>query len=315
MGNNDTLKGFKLWWTAIRPYSFPASIMPVIYGSLLAILLNEGQKFNFIDFILCVIGSVLVHIGSNLINDIYDYQKGIDKEDKDAGIPHGGSLVLSKKLMSPSKMMNGAILSLFLAGLTGIYLMLNAGIWIFYLMIFGFIMAVFYTAKPLQLKYFAFGDIMVFLSFGSGMTLGAYIVQTHHFSFIPVLLSLPFGLLIIAILHSNNIRDVKFDSRFGVKTVAIILGEKLSRYYYYVLIIGSYISIVAFVIFGLLPVFALLNMITLPIGIKLIKMLSKMPESSNERWEYGTKHNVMTAQFNTQFGLTLMVGLILAIIF
>lgn len=315
MKNNESLKGFKLWWTAIRPYSFPASIMPVIYGSLLAVLLNDELKFNFADFILCVVGSVFVHIGSNLINDIYDYQKGIDKEDKEAGIPHGGSLVLSKKLMHPSTMMKGAIFSLFLAGLIGIYLMLNAGLWILYLMIFGFIMAVFYTAKPLQLKYFAFGDIMVFLSFGSGMTLGAYIVQTHQFSFIPVLLSLPFGLLIIAILHSNNIRDVKFDGRFGVKTVAIILGEKLSRYYYYVLISGAYISIVAFVVFGLLPAFALLNLITLPIGIKLIKMLNKIPENSKERWEYGTKHNVMTAQFNTQFGLTLMLGLMLALIF
>jgi len=315
MENNETAKGLKLWWTAIRPYSFPASIMPVIYGSLLAVLLSDGLKFNYVDFIICIFGSVLVHIGSNLINDIYDYQKGIDKEDKEVGIPHGGSLVLSKKLMNPSTMMKGAIFSLFLAGLSGIYLMFNAGIWVLYLMILGFIMAVFYTAKPLQLKYFAFGDIMVFLSFGSGMTLGAYIVQTHQFSFIPIILSIPFGLLIIAILHSNNIRDVKFDGRFGVKTVAIILGEKLSRYYYYVLIIGSYVSIVAFVVFGLLPVFALLNLITLPAGIKLIRMLNNLPEGGQERWEYGTRHNVMTAQFNTQFGVTLMVGLILALVF
>jgi len=72
-------KGFKLWMMAIRPYAFPASIIPVLYGSVLAVVLNPDMQFNFFLFFLTLIGSMLVHVGTNLINDIYDFKKGIDK--------------------------------------------------------------------------------------------------------------------------------------------------------------------------------------------------------------------------------------------
>lgn len=308
-------KGIKLWWMAVRPFAFPASVMPVVYGSLIALLVNPAIKFGIIAFILCLIGSMLIHVGTNLVNDIYDYKKGLDKEDKEIGIPHGGSLVLSKGYMTPETMTKGAIISIILAGLIGLYLYTIAGIWIIYLMIFGLFTSIFYTAAPLQLKYKALGDIMVFFSFGTGMTVGAYVVQIHSFSWIPVFLSTPFGLLIIAILHSNNLRDLAFDGTFGVKTVAILLGENLSKYYYYVLMIGAYASIIIFVTIGLLPWPALINFITLPAAIKLIRMLKDLPASGLPRWEYGTKHNIMTAQFNTQFGITLVLGMLIAYLF
>jgi 1,4-dihydroxy-2-naphthoate octaprenyltransferase len=153
---------------------------------------------------------------------------------------------------------------------------------------------------------------MVFLSFGVGMTLGSYYVQVKEFSWVPMLLSVPIGMLIIAILHSNNIRDMKFDRTFGVKTIPILIGESASKYMYDVLILGAYASIILFVVFGLLPWPALLNLVTLPAALKLIKMLKNIPEETLPRWELGTKHNIMTAQFNMQFGLMLNIGLLLA---
>lgn len=308
-------KGFKLFMMAARAYSFPASVIPVLYGSILAMILLPGVKFNFLYFALTLIGAISVQIGSNVINDIYDYKKGIDKEDPDTGIPHGGSMVISKGLVSVNGMKAFAFGSLALSTLIGIFLWMMVGPWILYLMVFGLFAAIYYTANPIALKYKALGDLMVFLTFGVGMTLGAYIVQTHQFSWLPVVLSTPIGLLIIAILHSNNIRDMKFDGAFGVKTIPILIGQKMSIYMYDVLIIGAYASIILFVAFGLLPWLALLNLITLPTALKLIRMVNNIPEENLLRWEVGTKHNIMTAQFNMQFGLMLNLGLLIAFFF
>jgi 1,4-dihydroxy-2-naphthoate octaprenyltransferase len=256
-----------------------------------------------------------VHIGTNLINDIFDYKKGIDKEDKELGIPHGGSMVLSLGLVNMKQMKIGAIVSLLIAFIIGIYLYTQAGIWILYLSIFGLLSAIFYTAKPFALKYKALGDIQVIISFGLGMTLGAYIVQSGSFSYLPLLFSVPLGLLIDAILHSNNIRDINFDGKFGVKTLPILIGEKLSVKVYYMLVLGAYICVIIFVALNMLPWFALLSLITLPLALKLVKMSDGFPAEGQARFEYGTKHIMMTAQLNMVFGLTLVLGLLISYLF
>jgi 1,4-dihydroxy-2-naphthoate octaprenyltransferase len=297
---------------AARAYSFPASIIPILFGSVLAIVLNPDLNFSFLNLFITLFGAIMIHIATNVINDIYDFKKGIDKEDKELGIPHGGSMVLSMGIVNMKQMWVIAFGTLVLAVLCGVYLYTQAGVWILYLSIFGFFSAIFYTAKPIALKYKALGDIQVILSFGVGMTLGAYIVQTGTFSWYPLLFSLPLGLLIDAILHSNNIRDINFDGKFGVKTLPILIGEKASIKFYYFLILGAYLSIILFVVFGLLPWPSLLALITLPIGLKLIKMIGGIPQEPQARFEYGTKHIMMTAQLNMQFGLTLIIGLMIA---
>ena len=313
--NTAPPKGFGLWMMAARAYSFPASIIPVLFGSVLAVLLNPGLDFNFINFILCLIGCILVQVGTNIINDIYDYEKGIDKEDKELGIPHGGSMVISMGLVSMKQMKTAALVSLLIASLIGVYLYSVAGVWIIYLTLFGLLSAIFYTAKPLALKYKALGDLQVIISFGLGMTLGAYIVQTKEFSYMPLLFSIPIGLLIDAILHSNNIRDIKFDGKFGVKTLPILVGEKASIKLFYGMILGAYLILIVFVVMNLLPWFSLLALITLPLALKIVKMSDGFPADGMERFEYGTKHIMMTAQLNMMFGLTLVIGLLISYFF
>lgn len=307
--------GLKLWLMAARAYSFPASIIPVLLGSVLAVLLNPGLQFNILNFGLTLIGCILVQVGTNLINDIFDFDKGIDKEDKELGIPHGGSMVISLGFVTIKQMKTAAFFSLLISFLIGVYLYTQAGMWILYLSIFGLLSAVFYTAKPLALKYKALGDLQVIISFGVGMTLGSYIVQTGEFSIMPVIISIPLGLLIDAILHSNNIRDINFDGKFGVKTLPILIGEKLSVKFYYFLILGAYLAVLLFVVMKILPWFALLSFITLPLALKLVKMSEGFPSDTQARFEYGTKHIMMTAQLNMMFGLTLVIGLLVSYLF
>lgn len=193
--NNNQLKptGIKLWLMAVRAYSFPASVIPILFGSVLAVASNPDLSFNWGLFAITLTGAILVHIGSNVINDIYDYRTGMDKEDKENGVPAGGSMVLSFGWATEKQMKMIAIVSLTIASLIGVFLFTQAGEWILYLSLFGLLSAIFYTATPVSLKYKALGDLQVILSFGVGMTLGAYIVQTGSFSWIPVILSIPFG--------------------------------------------------------------------------------------------------------------------------
>lgn len=303
-------KGLKLWLMASRAYSFPASIIPALFGSVLALIFDPAVKFNWLVFALTVIGSVLAQVGANIINDIYDYKIGIDKEDKKNGIPHGGSMVLSMNFMTLDQMKMGATVALALGSLIGFYLFLVAGPIVIYLTIFGVLSSIIYTATPAAFKYKALGDIQVFVSFGCVITLGAYVVQTHEFSWLPVLLSLPLGFLIDAILHSNNIRDISFDGKFNVKTLPILIGENASIKFYYILIFGAYAAVAVFAALKLLPYTSLLCLITLPIGIKLCKMANHFPKESHARYEYGVKHIMMTAQLNMQFGLTMIIGIL-----
>jgi len=282
-----------------------------MFGSVLAIYVDPALKFNYFTLLLTLIGSILAHVGSNLINDIYDYKKGIDKADAKNGIPHGGSMVLSMNLMTIEQMKMGATISLIAGSLIGFYLYLVAGPWILYLVIFGVLSSILYTATPAALKYKALGDIQVFLSFGAVITLGSYMVQTHEFSWMPVLLSLPLGFLIDAILHTNNIRDINFDGKFGVKTLPILIGESASIKFYYFLMFGAYAAVAIFVALGFLPYTALLCIVTLPIAIKLCKMANHFPKQTQERYDYGVKHIMMTAQLNMQFGLTMIIGILI----
>ncbi|MBX7044551.1 MAG: 1,4-dihydroxy-2-naphthoate octaprenyltransferase [Ignavibacteria bacterium] len=308
-------KGAKLWLMASRAYSFPASIIPVLFGSTLALIFDPAVKFNWLVFALTLVGAVLAQVGANLINDIYDYKIGIDKEDKKNGIPHGGSMVLSMNFMTLDQMKMGATVALVIGSLIGFYLFLVAGPIVIYLTLFGVLSSIIYTATPAAFKYKALGDIQVFISFGCVITLGAYVVQTHEFSWLPVLLSLPLGFLIDAILHSNNIRDISFDGKFKVKTLPILIGENASVKFYYFLIIGAYIAVGIFAALKLLPWTALLCVITLPIGLKLCKMANHFPKDPHERYEYGVKHIMMTAQLNMQFGLTMIIGILVYFFF
>ncbi|HRE40479.1 MAG TPA: 1,4-dihydroxy-2-naphthoate octaprenyltransferase [Ignavibacteria bacterium] len=302
---------------AVRAYSFPASVIPIIFGSVLALpeLATSGKSFNFLLFFLTLIGAVLVHVGTNVVNDIYDFKTGMDKADDKLGIPHGGSMVLSMGILDTSMMKKIAFISLAVATIIGIYLYTQVGVWILYLTGFGLLSAIFYTATPVALKYKALGDIQVILSFGAGMTLGAYIVQTGQFSWMPLIFSIPLGLLIDAILHSNNVRDINFDGKFGIKTLPIIIGEKPSIIFYWILLVGAYLSVVIFVVLKLISPFALLSLITFPIALKLMKMIGELPNEPQARFEMGSKHIMMTAQLNMQFGLTLIIGLLIAYFF
>ncbi len=103
-----------------------------------------------------------------------------------------------------------------------------------------------YTAAPTEFKYRALGDLTVFLAFGVGITVGSYVVQTGALSWTPAVYGVPIALLIWAILHANNLRDIETDQRAKITTMAILLGPGRSRILYVALIGLAYVCLPVF---------------------------------------------------------------------
>jgi 1,4-dihydroxy-2-naphthoate octaprenyltransferase len=161
---------------------------------------------------------------------------------------------------------------------------------------------IFYTAGPVKYKYQAWGEVFVFLMWGPLMFAGAYAVQRQAFSLKAVCISIPFGILVGLVLLANNIRDIAYDSRQGIKTIGILLGSRRSLFLYGGLILSAYLYVVGIIAAGLLGLWGLLVLLSLPKAIHLLKsFMEKMPEAAD----------AVTAQLNTFFGLLLILALVL----
>jgi 1,4-dihydroxy-2-naphthoate octaprenyltransferase len=161
---------------------------------------------------------------------------------------------------------------------------------------------VFYTAGPIKFKYRGWGELFVFLMWGPLMFEGAYVVQRQVLSLKAFYLSIPFGVLVALVLLANNIRDIEYDSRQGIKTVGILLGSRQSFHLYAVLIGAAYLYIGLMVLLGVLGPWGLLVLLSLPKAVQLLRTFTKkIPEAAD----------AITAQLDTLFGLLLIAALIL----
>jgi len=223
----------KKWFIILRAYSWPASIVPVALGSVTA---WRHGAFSPLNFTLTLTAALLVHSAANLANTYFDFRKGVDRKETadDRGLVDG--------LISPASMLKLS-LGLFAAGgALGLLLILKnrvpALLWIG---AGGFALAWFYTATGFAYKYRALGEAGIFLTFGPGIVCGTALIQTG--AFVPEALwaSVPAGLLIVAILHANNMRDIRSDLESEFTTLAAALGGDKATKFYYALIFIPYL--------------------------------------------------------------------------
>ncbi len=298
-----------IYWRSVRPFAFTVSVMPPFLGAVLAVLLVRDLSFNWFHFLLTLLGCTISHAGSNTLSDYMDYKKRVDREGT-----YGSSGVLVEKLMSPSELLRWAVILYTAAALIGAYLVWRApnGTSLLWLILIGGILGVFYTIGPLQFKYFALGDPAVFIAFGSAMTLGCYMVHTGQFAWPPVLYALPVALLVDAVLHSNNLRDIKNDSVVNIKTIPILIGEPAAKIMYYVLVFGAYGLIPILILTAKLTWLSLLTFLSLPIALKAVTMVkekSRLPEK-----EFAII-DAVTAQVHAAFSVLLIIALFISYLF
>ncbi len=292
-----TPRTFGVWMQALRPFSFTASMIPIILGTVLGAF---AAGFDPVLAAIAFVGGVAIHAGSNLISDYYDYRNGVDADDT-----YGSSGVLTGKLLSAQEVFLGGLLAFAIAFAAGAYLVTVRGMPIVILGLVGVLGGFFYTARPLGYKYRALGDLGIFTLFGPLMVLGAFIVQTGQFDWMPLIIALPIGFLVTAILHANNLRDMPFDQRAGITTLALVAGKGGSRAIYALLVVGAYAAIVGFSVTGVVSWFALLALLSLPIAARNLKLVMQASEPKDLAMA-----DVMTAQLHMVFGLLMTVGVV-----
>jgi 1,4-dihydroxy-2-naphthoate octaprenyltransferase len=309
---NNSKPGFvKKWWVAIRPFALPASTMPVIFGTVLALTMSDDETvFNVPYFLGALFGMVFLHTGANLLNDVFDFKKGLDKVVN----PVSGAVV--RQWITPTEGLLGAIIFLLTGGLIGLWLVLSVGEALLWIGIPGLIIGVFYSLGPFALKDNALGDLAVFLDFGVLGSMGAWTVQTGTLSWVPALWAVPMSLLVIGILHANNWRDIKSDQQGGIRTMASLMGDQGSLSYYKFLLFGPFAVILLLLIFSFfhfinppMPLTFLVTFVCLPLAVKLHKK-GEDRHASKSPTDFMALDGA-TAQLNLAFGLlcTLALGL------
>jgi 1,4-dihydroxy-2-naphthoate octaprenyltransferase len=302
-----------VWLLALRPFSFTASIVPAVYGGLIALALRGRDgipdfRFDGFSFFVTIVGCVAVHAASNLVNDFFDYRSGIDRPDN-----FGAVNVLVRKLMSPLHVSIEAAGAFLLAACCGLYLVLQAGPaaqWpLVALIVFGALSAYFYTAPPFALKNRGFGDIQVMLSFALAMVFGAFYVQARTLSWLPIMDALPVGLLVVDILHINNLRDLATDRAAGITTIAIAFGAAGAKRLHHAYVAGAYAVTLVLVAFSLLSPWTLLVFASVPAAWKLSRAVQALGAP-----DIDPAIVIKTARFHALFGAMLILGLIAGIV-
>jgi 1,4-dihydroxy-2-naphthoate octaprenyltransferase len=296
---------------ALRPFSFTASIVPAVFGGLLAYVLRGRFgvpffHFDAVGFALTIVGCVAVHSASNLVNDFFDYRSGVDQPDN-----FGAVNVLVRKAMDPIHVTIEAAAAFALAALCGVILAVRAGDakWpLVVLAVFGALSAYFYTAPPFSLKNRGAGDLQVMLSFALLMVFGAFYVQAHALVWAPFADAIPIGLLVVDILHINNLRDLPADRAAGITTLAIVLDERGAKRLHHVYVIAAYAATIALVVGTLLPAWTLLVLLSVPAARKLARAVDAVREPAVDPLIV-----VKTARFHALFGALMIAGLIVAI--
>ncbi|NGX62637.1 MAG: 1,4-dihydroxy-2-naphthoate octaprenyltransferase [Candidatus Anoxychlamydiales bacterium] len=215
------LKKIKIWIEATRAETLLASLSPMIIGTILA---SKVIKIDYFIMSLTYLYGILLHIGTNLSNDYYDYLKGADTKDRIAPFS-----TIQKDLTSLTQIKLAFSISFLLAFFVGLFLILQGGIITAVLFGLPIIFGYYYTAGKRPLGYIGLGEILVLIFFGPYACLGTYYLQTLQISYLPIIAGLGPGFLSVAILVINNLRDINVDRAADKITLAVRFGKKFAQ--------------------------------------------------------------------------------------
>ena len=288
-------------WEILRPFAFTASIIPVLAGAALAWV---DELWNWAPFIAALLGAVFLHAGTNIVNEVYDVRKGVDSITS----PRASHAIVKGRMSERTAL---AIAGVFfgLAILVGVYLIWLRGPAILVLGLLGLLGGWGYTAPPLEYKNRALGVPLVFLLMGPLMVEGSYFAVSGEWSLTAIVLSIPIGMLVAAILHGNEWRDIREDSRAGISTLSARVGRKWAHYGYIALVLGAYIVLAFSVIAEILPAWVMLAIVSLPFLAQVIRS-AELGATGQQRAI--AMIDLQTARLHLVFGSFLVLGLVLS---
>lgn len=246
---------FNEWVIAVRPWSFPASAMPIIVT--LAFLFYKGSEINWLYGVWTLIGMLLFHMTGNVWSDYFDYRKKVDADDT------FGAKTLTTGMFKPEEIKRLAIGLLIVSVACGLGLFAVTGLPLLWIGLAGVLCTLLYPV----LKFNALGDLDILLAFAFLPTLGTSYAVTGAIDWSVLWIALPVGLITDGILHSNNTRDVITDKRAGITTMAMGLGSRFSAWLYGFEVIFPFIWVGVCSIIGIMPLTTLAIFLTLPVAI------------------------------------------------
>lgn len=296
--SDSDVTSLSAWWLAARPRTLPVSIAPVLVGS--AIALADGRARPG-PAVAAALGALLLQLGSNFANDLFDFEQGADTADR-IGPPRAAQL----GLLTPSAMRVGVAAALAGAVAVGLYLVSVAGWPVVVVGVASLVAAVAYTGGPWPFGYKGLGDLAVFVFFGLIAVTGSYYVQALTVTPAALAASVPVGCLATAILVVNNVRDIDTDRVAGKRTLAVRFGRTAGRNEY-TLLLGLAFAMLPYLFlrFGRSG-FVMLPIVLLPRAVSLVRTVRTRVE--------GPPLNAAlagTAQLLLFFSLLLAVGWLL----
>lgn len=291
-----TKEKIMLWIKAIRAPFFSATIMSAVIAGALAY--SEG-KFSWLYLFSAIFIIAGSNSGINLINDYFDHKSKNDELNKYPGPFSGGSRVIQDKLIKPRSILIAGISSFVIVSLVGLYFVIFVNLHLLWFGLAAVLLGYFYTASPLRLAYRGLGEILVFLKAGPLAVCGSYLLFTGNITLEAVLISIPQGLLLTAILFINEFPDYEADKLAGKRHIIVRIGREKGRIFYAVLITAIYLSVLIPIILQLMPIYLLAIFITLPLAIQAVSTAFK---------NYNDERAILPAQAKTIL-LTLASGI------
>jgi 1,4-dihydroxy-2-naphthoate octaprenyltransferase len=262
----------EVWWKAFRFHFTSASFMPGILGGMIAWTIDG--KFLPGYFLLVMLGLILNHMALNMTDDYYDFRHLVDVFATDGKNPYtGGSGLLSSGLIQPQRMRQVFVTFYLIAIGIGVFLGVMRGPFILLLLAIGFFCAYFYTAPPIRFGYRGLGEFAQLLCFGPGIGIGAYFVQAQRISWEAFWGTLPFGIMLFAMITINEIPDYFEDRRGGKLNLVVRFGRETGIWLFIASVLSAYAVILVGVVLGRIPILGLISLLTLPIAYKTISIL------------------------------------------
>ena len=236
---------WRTWLLAVRPVTLTAAVTPVLVGTAAAVHVG---RFAALPFVAAVCAAMLIQIGTNLANDVFDFEKGADTTRR-LGPPR----VTQAGLVSARRVRAAMLASFGLAAAIGLYLVVVGGWPILAAGVLSIAAGMAYTGGPWPLGYHGLGDVLVFVFFGLVAVLGSYYLQVGGLSPMALAAAVIVGLPVTAILVVNNLRDLDTDRQAGKRTLAVCVGARATRVQYALLVLAPYPLAGVFISAGILP--------------------------------------------------------------
>lgn len=287
----------KEWILATRPWAYPASAMPVMVT--LAYLFWRGEEMNWVNGIWALLNIVVFHASGNTWSDYFDYKHKVD--DKDTY----GVKTLTEGIFEPKQIYRLALGLLTVAIVAGALLAWRTGWPLLLIGIGGVLCALLYP----PLKFRAWGDAVIFVCYAILPTIGTAYATTGGIPPESLLVTLPSGLITVAILHANNTRDIATDHRAGIRTFAMNMGRRMSVVVYLLEVLLPYLIVPVCAAVGVLPWWSMLSVLALPMSVGNSRVALR---SLKEGAKALSRLDEMTSKLQLTFNLLLSIALVLA---